>query len=270
MSLSPKNFNYLAGVVAEKSGIVLSESKMYLLESRLKPVAERYGCLDVEKLVQKLSDNTSPHMLHDVIDAMTTNESLFFRDMRPFSMLSEKIAPEMTQGRAGGDPLRIWSAACSLGQEAYSMAIALLEAGYAHRFTIHATDICRDVVARAREGRFSQFEAQRGMSIQLLLKYFSQEGNYWRVNDDVKRYVTFTEGNLMEKMHALKPFDVVFCRNVLIYFDVNGKEKALANIRANMRPGGYLVVGGPESLIGLPCADKFTREDMGFPAYKLR
>ncbi|MET0154576.1 MAG: protein-glutamate O-methyltransferase CheR [Rickettsiales bacterium] len=270
MTASSQNFAYLADAVVGKSGIVLSKDKMYLLESRLTPVAERYGCVDVDMLVNRLRDTRSPYLLSDIVDAMTTNESLFFRDSRPFDALAKTVAPAALKNRSGSEPLRLWSAACSLGQEPYSMAISLMEAGYARKFAIYATDICRDVLARAKEGRFSQFEAQRGMSIQLLLKYFTQEGNFWRVKDEVKHYVTFAEGNLMEPLRGQQPFDAAFCRNVLIYFDAQGKEKALSHVRAALRPGGYMFLGGPESLIGLACADKFTREDVGYPAYRMK
>lgn len=249
-----EDFDLISRTVKERAGIVLTRDKVYLLESRLMPVARRYGMKSLTDIVQSLRTRPDERLLRDVVDAMTTNESLFFRDIKPFDQLREKVLPPLMKARAAGRSIRIWCAACSTGQEPYSIAILLKELGAkvaGWRFEIIGTDISREVVERARAGTYSQFEVQRGLPITLLVKYFKQEGDRWEISRDIRSMVTFREFNLLTPMRSLGRFDIVFCRNVLIYFDTETKGKVLGGIREVLAPDGVLYLGGAETVIGV-------------------
>ncbi len=253
MLLDKKDFDILTGKIKEYSGIVITEDKEYLLESRLMPIVRKYSLGDLSDLVGYMQENKDESLLVEVIESMTTNESSFFRDFKPFDYLREKFLPELFSKYPDKKDFRIWSAACSTGQEAVSIAMTIMEMSICQNknFEIMGTDIDMGVVERARDGLYSQFEVQRGVPITMLLKYFSQEGDQWRIKENIRKMVKFEKFNLLEHTGGLGMFDIVFCRNVLIYFDSPTKEKVLNNIRKAMQNHAYLVTGNAESLIGL-------------------
>ena len=251
--MTPEDYLYICQTVKARSGLALTDDKRYLVESRLQPLVRSRGCKTLGEFVQFLRASKSEEALRDVTEAMTTNESFFFRDTKPFEQFKRIVLPALLDG--GKKHLRIWSAACSSGQEAYSIAICLKEAQMQAKGVtteIVATDIAQHVLDKARQGIYSQFEVQRGLPIQMLLKYFAQVGdNQWQAKDDVRAMVQFRHHNLMEEVTALGQFDVIFCRNVLIYFDEATKSAVLGKIaRASNKPG-YLYLGSAETIIGL-------------------
>lgn len=253
MLLSKQDFDILTSKIKEYSGIVITDDKEYLLESRLMPIVKKYGLGGLPDLVGYMQENHDESFLVEVIENMTTNESFFFRDFKPFDTLRDLILPELLEKCASQNEMRIWSAAASSGQEAYSIAMTILESAACtgKKFEILGTDIDLKVVEKAREGIYSQFEVQRGVPISMLLKYFSQEGDQWSIKDSVRNIVSFDQFNLLHPAGGLGKFDVVFCRNVLIYFDNQTKERVLANIAKTMNPHAFLLTGGAESLMGL-------------------
>ena len=253
ITFSTDEFNFIAGLLKDRSGLALTSDKGYLLETRLQPIARAYNLADIHALIAKLRSNPPAGMVHEVIESMTTNESMFFRDSKPFEHLSNVVLPSLKA--AGKREVRIWSAACSTGQEPYSIAMTLLEEAMKYSgitFKIHATDLADKVVERARAGLYSQFEVQRGLPIMLLMKYFTQApNNMWQIKDQLKSMVTFAPNNLLESYAAMGKFDIIFCRNVLIYFDEKTKSDVLERMSAILNPPGYLFLGGAESTIGL-------------------
>lgn len=243
----------ICAFVQKHSGIVLGANKEYLVESRLDPVVQNFQLGSVSNLARQLT-LASPQLRQAVVDAMTTNESFFFRDTTPFTAFEQTILPALSKARRSTGRIRIWCAAASTGQEPYSLAMILnqkkhLWAGL--QVEIVATDLSTHALERARQGRYTQFEVQRGLPVQLLVAYFRQEGSSWIVSDEIKRMVRFSQQNLLEPLAALGTMDVVFCRNVLIYFDVATKAKVLGAVRSIMRPDGYLVLGAAETLMGI-------------------
>jgi chemotaxis protein methyltransferase CheR len=195
---------------------------------------------------------------HHVVEAMTTNETFFFRDIHPFDRFRDVILPKVIANRPAGSTIRIWCAACSSGQEPYSLAMILKEnaakfAGY--KFEIIATDLSEEILQVAKNGKYTQFEVQRGMPIQLLIKYFRQEGTDWYIKDEIKSMVRFEKFNLLESMMKYGVLDVIFCRNVLIYFNLDTKRKVLAELHSRIAKHGFLVMGGAETVVGV--TDKF-------------
>ena len=256
--MTPQDYNYLRGLLKERSGLVLSPDKQYLVESRLLPLVRKAGVTSLGELVLKLQKPGAEALTADVVDAMTTNETFFFRDKIPFEHFRDAILPALMATRAQHRPIRIWCSACSTGQEPYSLAMSLKEMGAAlagWRFDIVATDIAAPVMARAIAGVYSQFEVQRGLPITLLLKYFQQNGDNWEVVPEIRAMVKFRQLNLLRDFSALGTFDVVFCRNVLIYFDQATKIDVLHRIARSMAPDGFLVLGAAETVIGL--TDRF-------------
>ena len=258
MSMTPDDFSFYKKFLYDKSGLALTEDKTYLLVSRLTPVSRKWNYPTLDDMTKVLrSSAADKNMISEVIDAMTTNETLFFRDDRPFKYFKTGLVPEITKLRDAKKSLRIWSAASSTGQEPYSIAMTLLETlpGIDNwRIEILATDISDSALAQARKGEYTQFEIQRGMPIQLLWKYFKQEGATWKIADKLKSMVRFENFNLLEPMERFGTFDVIFCRNVLIYFDEPLKKKILSNLARRMAPDGYFFMGGSETVIGL-CPD---------------
>ncbi|MEQ8604448.1 MAG: protein-glutamate O-methyltransferase [Marivibrio sp.] len=253
-----EDFEFLSRLLKERSGLVVTKDKVYLLETRLMPVARRSGLKDLDELIQKLRTGRDDKLLNDVTEAMTTNESLFFRDTRPFDIFRDNVLPGMMKARAGQKKIRIWSAACSSGQEPYSLAILLKEnqakvTGW--RFDIVATDLSKEIVAKAKAGLYTQFEVQRGLPIQLLVKYFKQTGDKWQIDAGLRSMVQYGEFNLLTHPRSLGQFDVVFCRNVLIYFDQPTKKKVLEGIADVMAKDGVLYLGGAETVLGV--TDRF-------------
>ena len=252
--MSEENNAIISNFVQKHSGIVLGNSKSYLIESRLTPIAERFGFRDVDALALKLA--TSSLELRDaVIDAMTTNESFFFRDNVPFDAFENIMLPDITATARKGSPrIRIWCAAASTGQEPYSLAMILLAnrrlwAGL--QVEIIATDLSQRALDRAVKGKYTQFEVQRGLPVQMLVEHFVQEGTSWLISDEIKRMVKFSKGNLLDPLGALGTMDIIFCRNVLIYFDPETKGRVVTSLHSILRPNGYMVLGGAETLLGI-------------------
>jgi chemotaxis protein methyltransferase CheR len=237
---------------------VLSADKQYLAESRLLPVARRHGIATLGDLVGKLK--TAPRALAtEVVEAMTTNETFFFRDKIPFDHVRDTIMPALAAARAGSKRIRIWCTAASSGQEPYSLAMTLKSMGTALaglRFEILATDLCGGLIERAKAGVYSQFEVQRGLPIQLLIKYFTQVGDNWQVAPELRGMVQVRPLNLLNDFSPLGSFDLVFCRNVLIYFDQPTKTAVLERIARQIPADGFLVLGAAETVVGL--TDSFT------------
>src|SRR5206468_7614132 len=241
----------------------LSADKQYLVESRLVPLARRHGLGGIGELVQKLKAGSEPLTI-DVIEAMTTNETFFFRDKIPFDHLRQTVLPELLQARSARRSLRIWCAASSTGQEPYSIAMVCKEfaaelSGW--RIEIVATDISLGVLEKARAGIFSQFEVQRGLPIQLLVRHFRQVGELWQLNADIRAMVQHRQLNLLQDFSHLGSFDVIFCRNVLIYFDQDTKINVFDRLARVLEPDGVLALGAAESVVGIsdafrPCPER--------------
>jgi chemotaxis protein methyltransferase CheR len=255
-TISPADFLVIADVVRAQSGIVLGLDKTYLVESRLEQIVRNRHYAGFAELAARLRLHPNDALAHEIVDAMTTNETLFFRDAKPFAHLRQHL-PVLHAASPPTKSLRIWSAAASSGQECYSIAITVLEAGLGTRLVqILGTDISAEQIARAKLGLYSEFEVQRGLSAPNLIKYFRKESGGWRISDRVRGLVEFRQCNLMQDLRSLGTFDVVFCRNVLIYFDLDTKRRVLAGIWERMAPGGLLYLGGAETTFGV--TDRFA------------
>jgi chemotaxis protein methyltransferase CheR len=267
--VTPLDYDYLRKLLRERSGLVLSADKQYLVESRLLPVARKAALAGLTELVQRLKGPNAEQLVIDVVEAMTTNESFFFRDKIPFEHFCETIVPAMINQRAAQRRIRIWCAAASTGQEPYSLAMCLKEMGSliaGWRIEIVATDISNEVLEKATAGIYSQFEVQRGLPIQLLVKYFSQIGDAWQIAPDIRAMVRYRPLNLLGDFAHLGAFDVVFCRNVLIYFDQETKSGVLDRIARVTDRDGYLVLGAAETVIGLTDSFKPVHDRRGLYA----
>ena len=256
--MTPFDYEFLRKMLKERSGLDLSADKQYLVESRLIPLARKAGLPGLPELVQKLKGGTEA-LTADVVEAMTTNETFFFRDKVPFDHLKATIMPELLQARAARRSLRIWCAASSTGQEPYSIAMCLKELGAAltgWRVEIVATDLSQGVLEKSRAGLFSQFEVQRGLPIQLLVKHFVQTGELWQLNSDIRAMVQFRHLNLLQDFSHLGAFDIIFCRNVLIYFDQDTKTNVFGRLSRMIEPDGFLMLGAAETVVGLTEAFK--------------
>jgi chemotaxis protein methyltransferase CheR len=247
-------FDLLSALLKERSGLVLTRDKAYLLESRLLPVARKWSHKSLSELAGAIKTRPDPALVKDVVEAMTTNESFFFRDVKPFDQFKAFVLPHLLKTRATTRHVRIWSAACSSGQEPFSLAMILNEqkaqlAGW--KIDIVATDLSTEILDKAQAGLYSQFEVQRGLPIQLLVKYFKQQGDRWQIDAGIRSMVSFRCFNLLEDMSSLGRFDVVFCRNVLIYFDQATKAKVLERIARQLAPDGHLYLGGAETVLGI-------------------
>ena len=263
--MTPDSYTFLCKLIFEKAGIVLTEDKAYLVETRLIPVARKYGLKDIDALAAALRSSAAPQ-LADFVDALTTNETFFFRDGKPFEEFRHHVLPEIIARRAARKVLRIWSAACSTGQEAYSLAMILREeqaklTGW--RIEVIGTDISHAVLARAQTGRYSQFEVQRGLPIQMLTTHFRKVEDQWEVSPLLKSMVQFREANLLRDWSGLGQFDIVYCRNVLIYFDLEHKASILERIAKSMAPDGFLFLGGAETALGICNRFEAVREHRG-------
>jgi chemotaxis protein methyltransferase CheR len=252
--LTQADFDYLRALVWRRSAFVLESDKAYLVEARLLPLAREEGLPSVGSLVARLAAGPANGLARRFVEAMAIHETSFFRDPPTFDALRDVVLPELVGRRAAERGLRLWSAACSSGQEPYSLAMLLREhpcvpAGWDAR--VLATDLSGAILERARQGVYSQMEVNRGLPASQLVKCFRRRGPEWQVNDEVRRAVEFRQLNLIEPWPALPPMDVVFLRNVLIYFDVPTKQRVLANLRRLLRPDGYLFLGGAETTLNL-------------------
>ncbi|MBL4615885.1 MAG: protein-glutamate O-methyltransferase CheR [Magnetovibrio sp.] len=262
-------FEYLRDLLIERSGLVLTPDKSYLIETRLMPVALSMGYQNIEEMVQVLKSSRNETLVTAICEAMNTHESLFFRDQVPFDLFKTLILPQLLKRRADKRHFRIWCAACSTGQEPYSLAMVLKAAtaklkGW--KTEIIATDISHSVLARARKGLFSQFEIQRGLPVQMLVKHFSHIGEHWQLNQDIRDMVDFRHYNLLTEPKLLGMFDMILCRNVLIYFNVETKTQVLSSIGSVLRDDGVLFLGSAESTMGL--TDKLWPVEAGCGVYR--
>ena len=263
--LDPQAFNFIAKLVRIKSAIVLESGKAYLVESRLTPVARELGLEGISELVSELQKPGSLKLTQRVVEAMTTNETSFFRDIHPFTALKEKILPNLIQRRAKEKSLSIWSNACSSGQEPYTIAMLITE----HfpmlkdwKVRIISSDLSSQILDRARLGVFNQTEVNRGLPMSFLLKYFTKNGSQWKIRDDIRKMVEFRELNLVEPFPTLLPaMDIVFLRNVLIYFSSSTKSEILKKVHKVMQKDSYLFLGGSETTMNLNVS--FEREQFG-------
>jgi chemotaxis protein methyltransferase CheR len=255
--MNPATFQFLAGIVKQRSGGVLTADQGYMLDTRLAPLLKREALASLDALAMKLRSPAADKLAQEMTELLTTNESHFFRDGKPFDHLKE-LLPVLHKARPPGVPIRIWSAACSTGQEAYSIAIILAEAqetgdaGWkARRFEILGTDLTTAVLDRAREAVFTQFEVQRGLPVRQLMKHFAQTDSRWRAKDNLRAYTKFQQANLLTDLRNFGKFDVIFCRNVLIYFDMPTKSRVLGGLAGQLAPDGALYLGAAETALGI-------------------
>jgi chemotaxis protein methyltransferase CheR len=264
--VTPHDYDFLRKCLKERSGLVLSADKQYLVESRLLPVARRAGLANLGDLVGLLRGKPDPALMTSVVEAMMTNETFFFRDKVPFELFRETIMPALIEARRTARTIRIWCAASSTGQEPYSLAMCLKEmersiAGW--RIEVLATDLSGEVLEKARAGIYSQFEVQRGLPIQLLVKHFTRSGEFWQIAPELRAMVQYRQVNLLTDLSQLGTFDVVFCRNVLIYFDAATKTDVLNRLAKVTAADGYLVLGAAETVVGLTDRFKMLPERRG-------
>lgn len=255
---------YVCTLVRQHSAIELDAAKAYLIEARLAPIARRHGHASTKELIDRLRTRVDAQLRQQVVEAMTTNETSFFRDAHPFDALRTTIVPEILARGAARKWLNIWSAACSTGQEAYSIAMLLREhfpelASW--QTAILGTDLSEEVLDKARAARFTQIEVNRGLPAKLLAKYFQREGVLWRLAPQIRELASFRKLNLIESFPALPVMDVVFLRNVLIYFSPETKRAILERVRRVMAPHAVLFLGAAETTIGLDAC--FTRVQSG-------
>ncbi len=272
-------YEMIASMIRVRSGIVLGPDKLYLVETRLAPILRREGLRDLGSLAERLRntihDRRGAELAREVVEAMTTNETLFFRDGKPFVHLKQQALLRLHQTLPPGRPIRIWSAAASTGQEAYSLAMIVAEARTSlpgRTVEIVGTDLARKAIGRAREGIYTQFEVQRGLPVHMLVKYFDKVDQGWRIKDSLRSFVAFREWNLLSDLGQLGTFDIVLCRNVLIYFDPLTKGRVLEAISRQMTQDGLLYLGSSETTLGL--TDRFlalaTERGVYTPAYAPR
>lgn len=251
--MQPSDFQYLAGILKQRSGLALTDDKAYLIESRLLPIARGQNLQDIGQLCNMLRTSPNESLLTEITEAMTTNESSFYRDIKPYEALRNIVIPMIMERNAAIKKMRIWSAACSTGQEPYTISMCIKEDAaklVGWNFEIIATDLAKKVVDKAKEGIYSQFEAQRGLPIQILMKYFtSLPDTSWQIKDVIRASVQFKLQNLLTDYSSLGKFDIVFCRNVLIYFDEQTKAQVTDKMARVLSSGGVLVIGATETLI---------------------
>ena len=267
--MTPSEYSYLQTFLKQRSGLVLTGDKQYLVESRLMPIVRKSGLTTISQLIDKLKVPMEKALQLDVVEAMTTNESFFFRDKTPFENFNTTMLPDLLVSRASKRRLRVWCAAASSGQEPYSLAICIKEKArelQGWKVEIIGTDISTEILEKAKVGYYSQFEVQRGLPIQLLLKYFKQNGEMWQITPDIRSMVQYKMLNLLDKYDSLGQFDIIFCRNVLIYFDQPTKIAILNRIAKQLPDDGYLVLGAAETVVGLTSAFRPVKGKRGLYA----
>ena len=252
--MKPDDYQFMVSFLKERSGLVLADDKVYLLENRLLPVARKRMLNGVDELILALRTSGDQELVREVTEAMTTNESFFFRDVTPFKQFQEIVLPQFLESRAAKKRLRIWCAAAATGQEPYTLAMILKEeearlAGW--KVEILATDLCTAALERARNGKYTQFEVQRGLPVQYLMKYFEQQDSFWEISPVIRQMVDYREFNLLDSVRTIGPCDIIFCRNVLIYFDQETKGRILDQMAGLLPEDGYLYLGGAETVLGV-------------------
>jgi len=263
------DYDFIRKLLKERSGLMLSAEKQYLVESRLMPVARRNKIPNLTELTCRLRAGTDEALIAEVVEAMTTNETFFFRDRVPFDHFRNHVLPTLIAARGSHKRIRIWCAAASTGQEPYSIAMAIKEMGASldgFRIDLLATDISEDVLEKARAGLYTQFEVQRGLPIHLLVKYFTQNGDLWQIAPEIRRMVQFRSFNLLSDFSRLGSFDLVICRNVLIYFEQDTKTAVLEKLARVIAHDGFLILGAAETTIGLTQAFKSVPDKRGLYA----
>jgi chemotaxis protein methyltransferase CheR len=260
------DFDLYRDLLKEKSGLTLTPDKSYLLDSRLTPVARKHNFANLEAMTMALRAMPPADLIKDIVEAMTTNETSFFRDSKPFDQFRDVVIPHLLKTRGGMKKARIWCAAASTGQEPYSLAMVIKENAAklpGWTFEIIATDIDTAVLDTAKKGDYSQFEVQRGLPIQMLMKYFEQKGDRWHIKQEIKSMVQYKPFNLLTPMAALGKFDLIFCRNVLIYFDRETKAAVLNNMAGLLPEDGFMFLGGAETVLGITDAFKPLENSRG-------
>lgn len=248
------DFDIYKNLLKEKSGLILTQDKSYLVESRLNPIAKKWGFENLSAMTAALRGVPNKDLIVDIVEAMTTNETSFFRDNTPFDNFKNHVLPYFKAKNPVNKKLRIWCAAASSGQEPYSLAMLLKEEAAnmpGWSYEIVGTDISLEILDQAKQGLYTQFEVQRGLPITHLMKYFTQEGDKWQIKDEIKNMVQYKYLNLLESMSSLGQFDVVFCRNVLIYFDQADKKDIMERIAKQLNPDGFFFLGGAETVLGI-------------------
>ena len=260
IKITPNEIKVISKYIYDISGIFLDEKKAYLIETRLKMIIENEGVSSYQELYRKAVSDKSKVLERKIIDAVTTNETLFFRDTSPFEMFRHKVMPDLIDKRtaqtSGVVPIniRIWSTACSTGQEIYSLAMILKELlpnPQKYRIKLLGTDISDEAIARASYGKYNKFEIERGLDKDRLQRYFLPNGNLWKIRDDIRAMAVFQKRNLMQPFAGIGQFDVIFCRNVAIYFSIEDRKKLFEKIAGALAPDGYLIIGSTESLTGI-------------------
>jgi chemotaxis protein methyltransferase CheR len=271
--MTPLDYDFLRRCLKQRSGLVLTADKQYLVESRLLPVARKAGHATLGDLVEALKRGGDEALTAAVVEAMATNESFFFRDKIPFEHFRSIVMPALIAARRNVRSIRIWCAAASTGQEPYSLAMCLKDMAHdiaGWRIEMLATDLCGDVLEKARLGLYSQFEVQRGLPIQLLIKHFTQVGELWQIAPELRAMVKFRQLNLLADFSQLGIFDLIFCRNVLIYFDQETKIDVLDRLSRAIATDGFLVLGAAETVVGLTDSFKVVGDKHGLYAPNLR
>ncbi len=254
MTLAPAHFEFIKNFIRTRSAIVLESGKEYMVLARLEPLIKKEGIASLDDLIQKLQQNPSGPLSQKVVEAMTTNETYFFRDLHPFEALKTKIFPDLITKRQMFRTLNIWCAACSSGQEPYSIAMILREnfpQVQTWNIKIIATDLSTDILARAKAGVYHQLEVNRGLPAPLLVKYFEKTGLDWKISDKIRSMVDFRILNLDSPSYPYPPMDLIFLRNVMIYFDLTTKKKILDNVHHLLKPDGYFFLGSTETTLNV-------------------
>lgn len=251
MTVSADTFTFVVDLVRRRTAIELTADKEYLVETRLLPLARLAGLAGVDEYVSTLRTGGQGAEHDRLVEALTTNETSWFRDVGPFEAITGHVLPALVASRPELRSLRIWSAACSTGQEPYSIVMALLDAAPDLVVRVTATDISQEVLERGRAGRYSQLEINRGLPAGMLVRHFAREGTEWQVSDQVRSKVTFSRHNLLDRPPPGGPFDIVLLRNVLIYFDLESRAKVLRSVRGDLRPDGFLFLGAVETTLGI-------------------
>jgi chemotaxis protein methyltransferase CheR len=258
----PENYRFLQRHVYSEAGIVLEEDKDYLFETRLAPIVRQLGLGTINELCEFIQTNRRIDVGHQVVEAMTTNETYFFRDPAQYDAIRNVLLPRLMEERRDTRKLRFWSAAASTGQEAYSLAMLLIEAGLGGwDIQILGTDFSSKVLDRARSGNYQQIEVNRGLPAALLVKYFRRREAEWQLSESVRKLVNFESIDLRASLRVLGPFDLIFCRNVMIYFDAETKKKIMKELHGTLFRGGWLLLGGVETAFGFE--EAFDRQSMG-------
>jgi chemotaxis protein methyltransferase CheR len=270
--ISPADFAFVRELVLRRSAIVLEPGKEYLVETRLLPLARTISDETVSRFIARLRTAGTPALLTAVVEALTTNETSWFRDRHPFDALRDHVVPELMARPQTNRRISVWSAACSSGQEPYSIAMVLTDAMASHpgwSADIVATDLSNEILAQARSARYSQLEINRGLPAALMVRHFERAGTQWALREPIRKMVSFRELNLAVPLPTMQPVDIVFLRNVLIYFDAAMKRRVLAQVRRVLRPDGYLFLGGAETTLHLD--NEFERSPLGATSvYRLR